>query len=437
MATGITIDGAVLRELREDRFWSQADLALNSCAFALAEGDRQCGISRETVSKLECGSRTPSPRTLRYLVGALQPGMAGLRRLLDREPPEVLADLARAEETRRRDFLASGLAAVATSPVDALERIGHALGRPTRVNEPLLDVLLEHTGRIGGAVNGVAPRVLIQPAIAHLRTLERLHGCTMMPDHRQRLHAAAADAAALVGWLYWLMDRHADARDAITLAYRLSKDAGDDTVRARVLGLMSWMSSTIPSAGQRGDTPAALALATQAASVGHCASPADRAWLAERYATEHAAAGHADACWRGMDAAQRMLEEKRPVEQCPRGFFATFLDARDTRHVAGAVGLCHVLLGQPRQAEIVLTRQLEEVDPSGLHYVTVLLADLAIAYTLQDEPEPAARSAIQAVSLATVGGLPLNVERIRGIRALMPRNWSELACIKELDERLA
>jgi transcriptional regulator with XRE-family HTH domain len=437
MATGIAIDGAVLRALRQDRFWSQADLALNSCAFALAEGDRQCGISRETVSKLERGSRTPSPRTLRYLVGALQPGIAGLRRLLDREPPEGLADLARAEETSRRDFLASEPAVVTTSPVDALERIAHALGRPTRVNEALLDVLVEHTGRVGSAANGVAPCVLIQPAIAHLRTLERLHGCSMTPEHRQRLHAAAADAAALVSWLYWLMGRHADARDTITLAYRLSKDACDDTVRARVLGLMSWMSSTIPSAGRRGDTPAALALATQAASVGHGASPADRAWLAERYATEHAAAGQADACWRGINAAQRMLEEECWVQRCSRGFFATFLEARGTRHVAAAVGLCHILLGQPRQAEIVLTRQLEEVDPSDLHSVTVLLADLAIAYTLQDEPEPAARSAIQAVSLAVAAGLPLNVERIRGIRALMPSTWSELACIKELDERLA
>lgn len=440
MAMGITIDGSALRELRQDRFWSQADLASHSCAFALSEGDRQCGISRETVSKLECGSRTPSPRTLRYLVGALRPGMAGLRRLLDREPPQALVDLALQEgeeEPRRRDLLASGLTVVVTSPVDATERIAHALGRPTRVDAPLLGALLGHTGRLGGAAVGVPPRALIQPAIAHLGTLERLHGHSMTPAHRQRLHAAAADAAALVGWLHWLMDDHADAQDAMTLAHRLARDACDDTVQARVLSFMSWMSSTIPSAGRRGTTAAALALAAQAAAVGHRGLPADRAWLTERCATEHAAAGHADACWRGMDVARRILEGKRSVEERPAGFFATFLGARDTRHVAGAVGLCHVLLGQPRQAEIVLTRQLSEVDPSDLRYVTALLSDLAVAYTLQDQPKPAARSAIEAVGLARIGGLPLHVERIRGVRALMPDSWTELTCIKDLDERLA
>jgi transcriptional regulator with XRE-family HTH domain len=98
MATGITINGSVLRELRENRFWSQADLASHSREFAWAEGDRQCGLSRETVSKLERQSRTPSPRTLRYLVGALRPPLVDLRRLLlDREPPEALVDLTRVD----------------------------------------------------------------------------------------------------------------------------------------------------------------------------------------------------------------------------------------------------------------------------------------------------------------------------------------------------
>ncbi|MGH8897684.1 MAG: helix-turn-helix domain-containing protein [Egibacteraceae bacterium] len=435
---GITIDGSVLRELREDRFWSQADLASYSCAFALSEGDRQCGISRETVSKLECGSRTPSPRTLRYLVGALRPSMADLRRLLDREPPQALADLALPpEEEARHDLLASGLVVATTPPVDALERIAHALGRPTRVSDPLLDALLGHTGRIGGAAAGITPQVLIQPATTHLGTLERLHGCSMTPAHRQRLHATTADAAALVAWLHWLMDRHADAQDAMTLAHRLAREAGDHTVQARVLSFMSWMSSTIPSAGQRGDTAAAVALAAQAALLGHRGPPADRAWLAERCAVENAAAGKADQCWRGMAAAQRLLEEAPSVEQRGGGFFTTFLGARDPRHVAGAVGLCHVLLHQPRQAEVVLTRQLSEVDPSDLRFVTMLLSDLAIAYTLSDEPQPAARSAIQAVALARVGGLDLNVERVRGVRALMPDSWTELACIQALDERLA
>lgn len=433
---GITINGSVLRELREDRLWSQADLASYSCEVALGEGDRQCGISRETVSKLERGSRTPGRRTLRYLVGALRPGLADLRRLLDGEPPLALAALTQPEgkETTGHDLLAAGLPVVATSSVDALERIAHALGRPTRVDDALLDALLRRTGRIGGAAIGIAPRVLAQPAITHLGTLERLHGCSMTPSCRQRLHAVAADAAALVGWLHWLMSCHAEARDAMTLAHRLAREAADDTVQARVLGFMSWMSSTIPTAGRRGDTAAAVALAAQATLLGYHAPPADRAWLAERYAVEQAAAGHAEVCWQRIEAAQRILKAGCPVVERPAGFFATFLE---TRNVAGSIGLCHALLGQPRQAQMALTRQLGEVDPSDLREVTALLSDLAIAYTLSGEPEPAARAAIEAVALARIGGLALNVERVRSARALMPGSWDDLSCIKKLDECLA
>lgn len=447
MASGIAINGSVLSELREDRLWSQADLAAHSCAFALTEGDRQCGISRETISKIERESRTPSPRTLRYLVGALRPGLADLHRLLDREPPQALVDLARAEgeQARAHGLPVSVPAAVATSPVDAAERIAHALGRPIRVDGPLLGALLRHTGGIGAAAMGIAPQALIQPAATHLCGLQRLHGCSMTPAHRQRLHAVAADAAALVGWLHWLVNRHADARDALTVASRLAQDANDDTIKARVCGLMSCVASTIPTAGRRGDTAAAVALAAQAAALGHRAPPADRAWLAERCAAEYAAAGHADACWKGMSAARRILAEGDPQERHAEGdpqarhggFFATLLGARDLRHHAGAVGLCHALLGQPRQAEVVLVRQLDEVDPADLHSVTVLLSDLAIAYTLSGEPEPASRSVIEAVSLAGSRGLLLNVERVRGVRALMPESWDDLSCVKDLDERLA
>ena len=94
MAVGIKIDGAVLRALRTDRLWSQQELATRSRAYAAAEGDRQCAITRETVSKLERGQRAPSPRTIRYLVGALGMDADELRRLLRREPPRALAELA-------------------------------------------------------------------------------------------------------------------------------------------------------------------------------------------------------------------------------------------------------------------------------------------------------------------------------------------------------
>lgn len=439
MAAGITIDGSVLQKLREDRLWSQSDLAARTCAFALAEGDRQCGVRRETISKLERGSRTPSPRTLRYLVGALRPTMAELHLLLVGEPPKALADLVadrgKEESVKRRELLTSGLAAATSPPLHALERIAHALGKPTRVDDRLLDVLEQYTSRIGEARNGLPPSAVIQPAATHLRTLERLHGNSMTEAHRRRLHVIASDAAVLVGWLHWLMDRHPNARDAMTLAHRLAREANDEIVQARVLGVTSWISSTIPSNGQRGDTAKALALAEHAAVLGRNASEADRSWLAERLAAEHAVVGDADACWQAMAVARRLLKDGA-IEPSDGGFFAAFLARRDSRHIDGVVGLCRLLLDQPHEAEAMFTRLLDEVDPSDLRYLAVLLSDLAAAYTLQDEPERACTAAIEAVSIAELGGLPLNIERVRGVRAAMPAAWAGLAAVRDLDERL-
>jgi transcriptional regulator with XRE-family HTH domain len=93
MPLGIEIDGSALRALRRDQLWSQQELADRCAEFARAAGDPQCGITRETVSKLERGQRSPTPPTLRYLIGALRPDPGGLRRLLGRDPPRALVGI--------------------------------------------------------------------------------------------------------------------------------------------------------------------------------------------------------------------------------------------------------------------------------------------------------------------------------------------------------
>ncbi|MGH8932762.1 MAG: helix-turn-helix domain-containing protein, partial [Egibacteraceae bacterium] len=275
MASGITISGSVLRALRNDRLWSQAELASRSGAFARAEGERQCGITREGVSKLERGIRSPSPRTLRYLIGALRPTMEQLRRLLGQEPPRALATLTQdADESWRqnsdafhRRVLLSSLAAVAVaSPHDTLQRIARALDRPARVDACVLDALLVQSGRLGVSALGLGPAPVIRAAVTHLHGIERLIEFSMANGERPRLQAVNADAAALVGWLSWLLDRRAEAAHAMSSATRLARESGDRLLQARVLGLLSWMASPIPTGGQRGDAATARSLAMRAAA---------------------------------------------------------------------------------------------------------------------------------------------------------------------------
>ncbi|MGH8932007.1 MAG: helix-turn-helix domain-containing protein [Egibacteraceae bacterium] len=116
MPTGIPIDGNVLRRLREDRLWSQEDLAARARHFAADENDLQCGLDKITITKYERGARPRIGwRNLRYLVGALRPTLADLTMLLGGNPPPGLTDLTldlKEDSTDRRHTLKAGLTAI-------------------------------------------------------------------------------------------------------------------------------------------------------------------------------------------------------------------------------------------------------------------------------------------------------------------------------------
>ncbi len=443
MASGIAISGSVLRALRHDRLWSQAELASRSGAFARAEGERQCGITREAVSKLERGGRSPSPRTLRYLIGALRPTREELRRLLGQEPPRALASLTQdvcsrdSDAVHRRALLSSLVTVTAASPHDTLRRIARALGCPARVDGGVLDALLAQSGRLGVSALGLGPAPVIRAAMTHLHGIERLVEFPMADGERQRVGAVNADAAALVGWLSWLLDRRAEAAHAMSSATRLARESGDRVLQARVLGLLSWMASPIPTGGQRGDAATARSLAMHAAAAARGGPPADRAWLIERTACEHAAAGEADACRRALWEA-RQLGPPRPArhDSPAPGFFESFLALRPSHALDAAAGLCHVLLGESEEALATLTAIAGDADPSDLYDVGNLLCGLAAAHAQRGDVEAAARVAMQAVSLARRGGFPLNLLRVHGLRQGMPEWWEKDPAIRELDECL-
>jgi transcriptional regulator with XRE-family HTH domain len=62
------IDGVKLRELRLDAGLSQQELA------------ERAGITREAVSMMETGKRSPYPRTMRQLAAALGVSVADIRK---------------------------------------------------------------------------------------------------------------------------------------------------------------------------------------------------------------------------------------------------------------------------------------------------------------------------------------------------------------------
>ncbi|MGH8898935.1 MAG: helix-turn-helix domain-containing protein [Egibacteraceae bacterium] len=398
-------------------------------------------VADRTIRAWEAGARISlDSQQLLDVALARADGEAKLRfALLTQGNSLVLSDLvlSGSEDPTDRSQILKAIAGVgALGPLDVMERIAHVLGGSHRVDDRLLDGLHARTATIGGAWEELGPGVILGPALRHLGRLERLHSHSMTDAQRRRLHAVSADAAALLGHLSHHLNRTTDAMDYCALAQRFARDADDRAVQALVLGMKSMASSTIPNGGQRGDPKTALELLDQADALASHAPPSWRAWLAMRRSAEHALARETVGCWRAFETATRAVEDGDGAEP-PSGFLGGLIAAgRTASHVAGVEGLCHTLFGEPRKAEVALIRTLRAVDPTDVEYVAVLLADLAYAYVLQREPEPACKSACAALDVVDGAGLALAVERVRGVRAQFPEPWASLDCVHELDERL-
>ncbi|MGH8904914.1 MAG: hypothetical protein ACRDYA_25325, partial [Egibacteraceae bacterium] len=127
MPSRVPIDGQVLAELREDRFWSQQRLAEQAQAFAKSQGE-PCALARTQVIGYEAArldnpkSRYPSRENLCYLVGALRPAMADLSRLVGRKPPSVLAQWA-ADAVKPAEPVETAAPTAKESPTDRYELV--------------------------------------------------------------------------------------------------------------------------------------------------------------------------------------------------------------------------------------------------------------------------------------------------------------------------
>lgn len=55
---------------------------------------------------------------------------------------------------------------------------------------------------------------------------------------------------------------------------------------------------------------------------------------------------------------------------------------------------------------------------------------------MQSEPEQACHVLGEALTLMLLGGNAMGVERIRGVHAGIPEEWTRMACVRELNERL-
>jgi hypothetical protein len=271
------------------------------------------------------------------------------------------------------------------------------------------------------ADNLVGPLHVIDPLLAHLRSLKRLLGVTRA-EARVDLLAVAARYAEFAGWLFQDCGRMNAAQRCCDRALEWAHESGERLMVSYTLMRKSNLASAV------GDGPRAVGLA-QAALRGDGRLPARaRALALRQLAHGHALIRDVRECERALDAAREELIDPAPHEHDDDGLagYCTleYIDMEEAQ--------CRLVLDQPDTAVRVISDALESWPfgyrrDQGLH-----LARLALAHASVGDLAQSAAAAFDALAVARATG---SARTARELRRLITQ-WPTAPARAELAEAL-
>jgi transcriptional regulator with XRE-family HTH domain len=398
------------------------------------------GVGSRTVSDWEAGGAeiVPTPAMQAVLDTALSRAAdeAKIRfvELTSGNPAVRVSDSpghnGNGDHTDRRQagktILMGGLAAL--FPREAVERIIHHGDRP--VDSGLITAHEDFADVFAQQHSSTQHDVLFDQVAHHADKLLWLLDRPMATAQRRRLEALVVSTHAQAGLLAFNLADRAGARRYLALARDVADDAGDDTLRAQTLVTRRILYTSIESGGRGSASGRALETMRQAADLSRRADPDTRAYVHAWLGLELAAAEDERGFLTSYEVAERLAQHTGQGEG--RGYLARrMLSWRLQPERAANKGIGLVRVGRADEAVDALTAML------GPAFTRVIaLADIALARVLQGEPEQACQDLHHALDLAFDAGYAMGIERIRGVRARFPKPWNDLACVRELDERL-
>ncbi|MGH8906986.1 MAG: hypothetical protein ACRD0K_10820 [Egibacteraceae bacterium] len=324
--------------------------------------------------------------SLEKLLGAALPAQALGRLADDRHPVD------------------GGLVALYESTADAAFR---AFADPTVHRDGLLAVVAHQAAAARAALRG-----------------------PMTPDLRARLYAVAVGLHTEGGMLAFYQRELGVADELFTLARGLAADSGDDALQAQALWAAAITFNSTQFGGQRRDLDALARIRAENAAV-HAvnADPHTRGEVLRVLSTARARARDGHGFQVALEGARVAAER---VDGSEAGFLALSGHLRPALLHASA-GWGHLLAQRTDEARGEFRTVLAH---PGCHECPQMRADMARTWALDGQPEPACADLAGALDSATAPSDRMGVQRIRGVRGGFPPEWSLLACVRDLDERL-
>lgn len=250
---------------------------------------------------------------------------------------------------------------------------------------------------------------------------------------RDRLVTVTVELCAEAGMLGLHAGDRTMARRYLGDARDLAIDSGDLVLHAKALGASANLYSPRVTGGRHGNHARAAEMLEQANAQARSADWSTQADLALWRAGEHSLVPAADDCQRCIEQAVYALSRPQGETEgffSPAGMYGNF-----NERLRWTQGLARIASGRPGDAEKPLAEVLRSTSSPRLR--VKVLADLGAARVGAEEPEGACAALTDALDRALAIGYVTGIERIRGVRARFPGPWASLACVRQLDERLA
>jgi transcriptional regulator with XRE-family HTH domain len=367
-------------------------------SMSLRELARRAHLDPGHLSRIESGTRTPTPA----VAGALDKALAAEGALATRPADRVEAPTLTRDGWRRDDAESLAAALVAETP-----EVGNAvrLAHEWLITEPPQLYEMRAGRRIGVvAVERIEQRVhqlrILDDHVGGLETYEMVTGelsatlallreAAYTEQVSGRLLTTVSELCQLAGWVTADAGRGAEAQRLYLTGLRAAHAAGDCS------GAANNLSSLAYQIANSGDPRDAVTLAASAVcGANGSVSATTQALLHDRLAWAHARAGEASGSDRALGLVEEEYARRRP-EDDPRWVY--WLDAGE---IAVMAGRCWTQLRRPLRAVPVLERALAGYAPDSARESALYLTWLAEAYLQANEVERAVLKASRALVLA-------------------------------------
>ena len=245
---------------------------------------------------------------------------------------------------------------------------------------------------------------------------------SLLPSHRERLTAIAAEFALIIGVMYQDFHEPLSAWQYFSAALEAAQESNTYSLQSVILG---WM-SMLPGNHALSTVQKALPLAEKYATA------TTTSWVAARMAEVYASQlpyekAHETASLLALEKASTVAPRGSADDPYWTGF--------DTLLQAGYRGACYLKLHRATAAETELRTTLDLEQKKSYHQA-VLLIDLADALGQQQRIEDACEPFHQALVLLSQARSPILRQRAIQCRKLLDP-WHEEACVKVLDYHIS